>query len=78
MTRAAPIRTPAADAAEATPAASWDDYGYHHDGLVEPSSLVPMPRRAQPTCSYQETCTGCGAVLRRDLPGAACPDIPSA
>ncbi|MET1061213.1 MAG: hypothetical protein ABWX84_16545 [Nocardioides sp.] len=22
----------------------WDDYGYHHDGLVESISLVPVPR----------------------------------
>jgi hypothetical protein len=76
MTRAAPNRSPSADAAEATTAAaSWDDYGYHHDGLVEPSSLVPMPRRAQPTCSHQETCTGCGGVLRRGMFPAECPDI---
>ena len=24
--------------------ALWDDYGYHHDDLVEPTSLVPMAR----------------------------------
>ena len=27
-----------------TSSALWDDYGYHHDGLVEPTSLVPVPR----------------------------------
>ena len=77
MTRAAPNWNPSTDAAEAT-SVLWDDYGYHHDGLVEPSSLVPMPRRAQPTCSQQETCAGCGAVLRRGVTGAECPDIPPA
>ena len=25
-----------------TSAALWDDYGYHHDDLVEPTSLVPV------------------------------------
>ena len=75
MTRAAPNRTPSADAAEATADVLWDDYGYHHDGLVEPSPLVPMPRRTQPTCSHQETCAGCGGVVRRGMSAAQCPDI---
>ena len=27
-----------------TTSALWDDYGYHHDDLVEPLSLVPVSR----------------------------------
>jgi hypothetical protein len=29
--------------------AGWDDYGYHHDDVVEPSSLVPVPRGGDQT-----------------------------
>ena len=42
----------------------WDDYGYHHDDLVEPESLVPVhvPQPRAP----QDSRGGCSGRERRE------------
>jgi hypothetical protein len=52
--------------------ALWDDYGYHHDDLVEPDSLVPVrvprPRSTGDPCIEQASPTEHGDFCT-DRPG---------
>ncbi len=64
--------------------ALWDDYGYHHDDLVEPTSLVPVaanrsPRPAAGARGGRVTSTSPVARRSRHFAGTdgACEEMPS-